>query len=80
MCKEEAGKEGTQAGGETKSDLEQKVCKLGARMRGKEEEGKKHWNLRDRTEEQEEEFGEGEEGEHGLGDLPHIRLSLECGC
>ena len=80
MRKEEAGKEGTQAGGETKSNLEQEDCKMSAKRRGKEEEGKKHWNLRDRAEEQDEEFGGGEEGEHGLGDPPHIRLSLERGC
>ena len=80
MCKEEAGKEGTQAGGETKSDLEEEDCKMSAGRRGKEEEGKKHWNLRDRAEEQEEELGGGEEGEHGLGDPPHIRLSLQRGC
>ena len=51
MCKEEAGKEGTQAGGETKSDLEEEGCKMSAGRREKEEEGKKHWNLRDRAEE-----------------------------
>ena len=51
MRKEEAGKEGTQAGGETKSDLEEEGCKMSAGRRGKEEEGKKHWNLRDRAEE-----------------------------
>ena len=51
MRKEEAGKEGTKAGGETKSDLEEEGCKMSAGRREKEEEGKKHWNLRDRAEE-----------------------------
>ena len=36
MCKEEAGKEGTQAGGETKSDPEEEDCKMSAKRRGKE--------------------------------------------